>query len=105
MIAHICLYRLKPAITLERLEEMMSLTRVRLLRVPEALAVRTGKQVKEGDPWHWFVFMEVESLDKLAILKDDPHYIKFREEVLKPAVDEECVQSFEMEPRKNVKYS
>jgi hypothetical protein len=49
--------------------------------------------------------MEVESLDKLAILKDDPHYIKFREEVLKPAVDEECVQSFEMEPRKNVKYS
>ena len=38
MIAHICLYKLKPAITLERLEEMMSLTRVRLLRVPEALA-------------------------------------------------------------------
>lgn len=112
MIAHICLYKLKPEISLERLEEMMSLTRVHLLRVPEALAVRTGKRVSEEDPWNWFVFMEVESLDKLAILKDDPHYIKFREEVLKPNVRplktgglDECVQSFEMEPRKDVKYS
>lgn len=112
MIAHICLYKLKPEITPERLEEMMSLTRVHLLRVPEALAVRTGKRVSDDAAWNWFVFIEVESLDKLAILKDDPHYIKFREEVLKPSVKElksgapeECVQSFEMEPRKDVKYS
>lgn len=105
MIAHVCLYKLKPEVTLEKLEEMMSFTRVHLLRVPEALAVRTGKRVSANDPWHWFVFLEVESLDKLVILKDDPHYIKFREEVLKPAVAEECVQSFEMEPRKDVKYS
>ncbi len=105
MIAHVCLYKLKPEITPERLEEVMSLTRVQLLRVPEVLAVRTGKRVRPEDAWDWFIAFEVESLDKLAICVDDPHYIKFREEVLKPSVAEQCIQSFEMEPRKDVKYS
>ncbi len=105
MIAHVCLYKLKPEITPERLEEVMSLTRVQLLRVPEVLAVRTGKRIKPDSEWHWFITLEVESLDKLAICQDDPHYIKFREEVLKPTMAEQCVQSFEMEPRKDVKYS
>jgi hypothetical protein len=67
--------------------------------------VRTGKSTKASDPWQWFVAIEVESLDKLAICQDDPHYFKFREEILRPAVAEESVQAYEMEPRKNVKYS
>lgn len=105
MIAHISLYKLKPDITEERLEEVMSRTRVLLLRVPEILAVRTGKRTKESDAWQWFIFLEVESLDKLAIAQDDPTFFKFRKEVLEPVVADECVQSYEMEPRKNVKYS
>ena len=105
MIAHVCLYTLKEEVTPERLEEVMSLTRVYLLRVPEVLAVRTGKRARPDDPWEWFIAYEVESLDKLAILQDDPYYIKFREEVLKPSVAQQCIQSFEMEPRKDVKYS
>lgn len=105
MIAHVSLFKLKPEVSEERLEEIMSLTRVYLLRVPEVLVVRTGKRTRKEDKWQWFVFMEIESLDKLAICQDDPHYIKFREEVMRPAVEEECVQSFEMEPRKDVKYS
>lgn len=105
MIAHVSLFKLKPEVTPEKLEELMTRTRVNLLRVPEVLAVRTGKRINAGDAWEWFVFLEVESLDKLAICKDDPNYIKFREEVLRPAVAEECVQAYEMEPRKDVKYS
>jgi len=105
MIAHICLYKLKPEITPERLEEVMSLTRVHLLRVPEVLSVRTGKRTRPEEEWDWFIVMEVESLDKLIICQDDPHYIKFREEILKPTVAQQCIQSFEMEPRKDVKYS
>jgi hypothetical protein len=105
MIAHVCLYKLKPEITAERVEEVMSLTRVYLLRVPEVLAVRTGKRTKPEDPWDWFIALELESLDKLTICLDDPYYIKFREEVLKPSVAETSAQSFEMEPRKDVKYS
>jgi hypothetical protein len=105
MIAHVSLYKLKPEVTQERLEEVMSLTRVNLLRVPEVLAIRTGKRINPQHEWEWFIFMEVETLDKLAILQDDPYYIKFREEVLKPTISGEHVQSFEMDPRKDVRYS
>jgi Stress responsive A/B Barrel Domain len=105
MIAHVCLYKLQPEVTEDKLEEMMSRTRVLLLRVPEILVVRTGKRTHEEDQWQWFIMMEVESLDKLAIVQDDPHFIKFREEVLKPNVSYDCIQDYEMEPRKNVRYS
>ena len=76
-----------------------------LLRVPEVLAVKTGKRVNSSDPWPWFVYLEVETMDKLVICQDDPHYIKFREEVLKPNISEQESTAFEMEPRKDVKYS
>ena len=105
MIAYLSLYKLRPEVTEEKLEDMMSRARMALLRVPEVLTVKTGKRVNPSDPYPWFVYLEVESMDKLAICQDDPHYIKFREEVLKTAINDECVQSFEMEPRKDVKYS
>ncbi|MES2598739.1 MAG: Dabb family protein [Verrucomicrobiota bacterium] len=105
MIAYLSLYKLKPEVTEEALEQMMSRTRVNLLRVPEVLTVKTGKRVNPNDPFPWFVYIEVESMDKLAICQDDPHYIKFREEVLKPNVADQESTAFEMEPRKDVKYS
>lgn len=105
MIAYLSLYKLKPEVTEEKLEEMMARTRVNLLRVPEVLAVKTGKRVNPNDTFPWFVCLEVESMDKLAICQDDPNYIKYREEVLKPNVAEQEATAFEMEPRKDVKYS
>jgi hypothetical protein len=69
------------------------------------LAVRTGKRVNPSDPWPWFVLIEVESMDKLVICQDDPHYLKFREEVLKPHLTEQESVAFEMEPQKDIKYS
>ena len=105
MIAYLSLYKLKPQVTEEKLEEMMARTRVNLLRVPEVLSVKTGKRVNPNDTFPWFVCLEVESMDKLAICQDDPNYIKYREEVLKPNVAEQEATAFEMEPRKNVKYS
>ena len=105
MIAYLSLYKLKPEVTEEKLEEMMARTRVNLLRVPEVLAVKTGKRVNPNDTFPWFVCLEVESMDKLAICQDDPNYIKYREEVLKPNVAEQEATAFEMEPRKDVRYS
>ncbi|GEP41329.1 Dabb family protein [Brevifollis gellanilyticus] len=105
MIAYLSLYQLKPEVTEEALENMMFRTRVQLLRVPEVLAVKTGKRVNPNDRFPWFVYLEVESMDKLAICQDDPHYIKFREEVLKPNIADQESTAFEMEPRKDVKYS
>ncbi len=74
MIAYLSLFQLKPQVTEEKLETIMSQTRVMLLRVPEILTVKTGKRVNPADPWPWFVYLEVESMDKLAICQDDPHY-------------------------------
>lgn len=105
MIAYLSLYKLKPEVTPEKLEQMMSQTRVQLLRVPEVLAVKTGKRVNPNDAYPWFIYIEVESMDKLVICQDDPYYIKFREEVLKPNISEQEATAFEMEPRKDVKYS
>jgi hypothetical protein len=105
MIAYLSLYKLKPEVTQEKLEEMMARTRVNLLRVPEVLAVKTGKRVNPNDSFPWFVYLEVESMDKLAICQDDPNYIKYREEVLKPNIAEQEATAFEMEPRKDAKYS
>ncbi|MBK8092177.1 MAG: Dabb family protein [Verrucomicrobiaceae bacterium] len=105
MISYLSLFQLKPEVTPERLETMMAQTRVLLLRVPEVLAVKTGKRVNPSDEWPWFVQIEVESMDKLAICQDDPYYFKFREEVLKPHIAEQETTAFEMEPQKNVKYS
>ena len=105
MIAYLSLFKLKPEVTPEKLEEMMSQTRVQLLRVPEVLTVKTGKRVNPSDHFSWFVYLEVASMDKLTICQDDPYYIKFREEVLKPNISEQESTAFEMEPRKDVKYS
>ena len=69
------------------------------------LQVKTGKRVNTSEPYPWFVYIEVETMDKLAICQDDPHYFKFREEVLKPNISEQESTAFEMEPRKDVKYS
>jgi hypothetical protein len=51
------------------------------------------------------VSVEVESLDKLAIAQDDPHYFKYMREVIESSVAQSQILTFEMEPRKDVKYS
>ena len=83
----------------------MWVTRTTLLRIREILHLNVGKRIKDEDPWQWFVSIEVESLDKLAIAQDDPHYFKFQHEVINSSVHEKQVLTFEMEPRKDVKYS
>lgn len=107
MVCQVSLFTLKAGVTPERLEEMMWTTRTTLLRIREVLHLNVGKRIKVENPWDWFVSIEAESLDKLAIAKDDPHYHKFINDVLRPNVDEQSQQvlTFEMEPRKDVKYS
>ncbi len=105
MIAYLSLFQLKPEVTPEKLENLMAQTRVLLLRIPEVLTVKTGKRINPSDPSPWFVYLEVETMDKLVICQDDPYYIKYREEVLKPHIAEQESTAFEMDPRKDVKYS
>lgn len=105
MLCQVSLFTLKPEVTPDRLEEMMWVTRTTLLRIREILHLNVGKRVRPDNPWDWFVSIEVESLDKLAIAQDDPQYYKFLHEVLAESVHQQEVLTFEMEPRKDVKYS
>ncbi len=105
MISQLTLFTLKPEVTPERLEEMMWLTRASLLKIPEILSLRTGKSISADAPWTWFVAIEIESLDKLAICQDDANYFKYLGEVVQPSVAHQQVLTFEMDPRKDVKYS
>lgn len=105
MIAQLTLFTLKRDLTEERLEEMMMLTRSILLKIPEILSLRTGKRIRKDDSWDWFVYLEAETLDKIAIAQDDPHFFKYLQEVINPSVALQQVHTFEMDPRKDVKYS
>ena len=72
MIAYLSLYKLRPEVTEEQLEDIMTRARMALLRIPEVLIVKTGKRVNPSDEHPWFIYLEVESMDKLAICQDDP---------------------------------
>ena len=49
MIAHVSLFKLKPEVSEEKLEEIMSMTRVYLLRFPAVLVVRISQRTHKQD--------------------------------------------------------
>lgn len=105
MIHHLVLFRLKPEATEETIEWMMRETRIQLLKVPEVMAIRCGKRIDEESKWPFFLSVEIENRDKLALYMKNPHHVKLVEEVIKPNTVERLALDYEMEPGKNVRYS
>jgi hypothetical protein len=105
MVHHIVLYRLKPEVTPARVEEMMMNARMQLLKIPEVLSIKCGKRIDPETDWPFFVAIDFESMDKFAMFRDDPVYVKFAEEIIKPNTDESLVLDFEMDPGKDVRFS
>ncbi|MEM8954481.1 MAG: Dabb family protein [Verrucomicrobiota bacterium] len=105
MVHHIVLYKLKADVGEERLEDMIRKTRSQLLKVPEALSVRSGRRIEGEEKWGFFVSVDLESMDKLAAFQDDAVYVKFIEEVVKPNTTEKLLVNYEMEPGRDIKYS
>ncbi len=105
MVHHIDLFKLKPEVTLARIEEMMMHTRMQLLKIPEVLSIKCGKKIDEGMQWPFFVAIDFESMDKYEIFREDPIYVKYVEEVIKPNVAETVRLDFEMDPGKDVQFS
>ena len=105
MIHHLVLFRLKPEATEETIEWMMRQTRIRLLKIPEVLAVRCGKRIDEKSKWPFFLSVEIESRDKLAAYLRSPRHEKFVEEVITPHTADRLALDYEMEPGKDVRYS
>lgn len=105
MVHHISLFKLKPDITPARLEEMMMNTRMQLLKIPEVLSIKCGKRIDSTMPWPFFIAIDFESMDKYDIYCEDPIYVKFVEEVIKPNVADTLKLDFEMDPGKDVQFS
>jgi hypothetical protein len=105
MVHHITLCKLQPDVSPEKLEQLMMTTRMSLLKIPEILSVRCGKKIRPDSEWPFFVALDFESLEKLAMTEDDAIYMKFVAEVIRPHTTDRLVLNYEMEPGKNVKYS
>ena len=105
MVHHIGLYKLKPGVTPEETEEMMMNARMQLLKIDEVLSIKCGKRVDPRMQWPFFIAIDFESMDKYDIFCEDPIYVKFVEEVIKPNVAETLALDFEMDPGRDVQFS
>jgi hypothetical protein len=105
MVHHVVLFKLKPEVTPARVEEMMMNTRMQLLKIPEVLSIKCGKRIKQDLPWPFFIAIDFESMDKHQIFEEDPIYVKFVEEIIKPNTSEALELDFEMDPGKDVRFS
>jgi hypothetical protein len=105
MVHHIVLFRLKPEVTPARVEEMMRDTRMQLLKIPEVLSIKCGKRINPDMEWPFFVSIDFESMDKYEIFADDPIYVKYVEDVVKPNTSEAVTLDYEMDPGKDVEFS
>jgi hypothetical protein len=105
MIHHLVLFKLKPGTDEEKIELMMRETRMRLLKIPEVLTVRCGKQLNPKQEWPFFFALDVESTEKLAQYLADPNYLRYEEEVIAPHVTERLTLEHEVEPGRDTRYS
>lgn len=105
MIHHVVFFQLKPEVDATKLEEMVRGTRSLLLKIPEVLSVRSGRNVEAASPWPFFIAIETESLEKLRMMLDDPMHLKFMQAVVLPNTSGQFAMDFEMDPSKNLKYS
>ena len=105
MVHHVSLFKLKPEVTPEQLESMMMTTRMSLLKIPEILSVKCGKNIDPKNEWRFFIALDFESLEKLAMTEEDAIYMKFMAETIRSNTAEKVTFNYEMEPGKNVKFS
>ncbi len=100
MIHHLVLYRLKPEVTPEGLEEMLMKTRMQLLKIPEAMSVRCGRRIDPGNEWPIFVAVEFDSKERMLMFMEDPVYIKYLENVVRRHTSESLRLDYETEPKR-----
>lgn len=105
MIHHVVFFQLQPHVDAPKLEEMVRTTRSLLLKIPEVLAVKSGRNVDPSSQWPFFMAIEVESLDKLKVTMEEPVHLKFVESVIRPNTTAHFSMDFELDPSKDLKYS
>ena len=105
MIHHVTYSQLSEAVTKAGFEEMIRASRTWLLKIPEVLSIRSGRNTDQQSQWQFFYSIEVDSLEKLAMVKSDAHYLKFQEAYIKGNVEHQFEMNFELDPSRDLKYS
>lgn len=105
MVHHLVLFKTNTDVDNERIEWMMRETRIQLLKIPEVLSVKCGKHIDPASDWTFFLSVDIESMEKVAVYRDDPIHVKFVEEVIRPFTSERLAIDFEMDPARDVAYS
>lgn len=105
MIHHLVLFKLAPEVDDATIEWMLRQTRSHLLKIPEVLNVKCGRNLEENAEWPFFLGLDFESTDKLAAYSEHPVHLKFVQEVIQPHTTERKALDFELEPGKDLRYS
>ena len=105
MVIQVSLFKLRPEVSPDQVEELMRRTRSQLLQIREVLSVRSGKKIDPHCPWPFMMVLEFESLDKQAMCYDDPIWAKFTHEIINPLTSEQLTLNYELEPGRNIRYS
>src|ERR1700734_3423455 len=105
MVHQVTLYKLQPEVTPAKLEQLMISTRMTLLKIPEILSVKCGKNIDPNSDWPFFIALDFESMDKKAMVEDEAIFMKFVADVIRPHTAAALALDYEMEPGKSVKYS
>ena len=105
MIHHVVYFQLRPGVDAVVIEELVRTSRSLLLKIPEVLAVRSGRNVDPASQWQFFFSIEVDSLEKLRVTLDDPFHLKLMETWLKPRISDSFTMDYELDPSRNLKHS
>ncbi len=105
MIQHVVYLQLKPSVDAVLLEELVRSSRSLLLKIPEVLSVRSGRNIDPSSQWQFYFAIEIDSLEKLSFALDNPFHLKLMEKFIKPHVLAQFTLDFELDPSKNLKYS
>jgi Stress responsive A/B Barrel Domain len=105
MIHHVVYFQLKPGVDKATVEELVRTSRSLLLKIPEVLGVRSGRNLDPESQWQFYFSIEVDSLEKLRITLDDPFHLKLMERIIRPNTSGEFSMDYELDPSKDLKYS
>jgi hypothetical protein len=105
MIHHVIYLQLNEAVEAPLLEEMVRASRTWLLKIPEVHSVRSGRNTDPDSQWQFFYSFEVESLEKLKLVKEDAFHLKFIQQFIEPNTGARLEMEFELDPSRELKYS
>lgn len=105
MVHHAIYYELRDKADDATLQEMVRASRTWLLKITEVLTVRSGRSLDPDSQWQFYYSIEVDSLEKLKMVQDDPNHLKLIEKYIKPHTIKQFEMNFELDPSRELKYS